>query len=251
MNGLRWSCSERSFLLAPVDLALRLAAGLKFEAVDLFVSQGNRHLSSERVLAEPKAVAGEVRLLLRAHSMIAADVRLEVPNIDADGVAAFVSFARNCGASHATWVCDSGCTTELLQRFSNDARNAGIRAAIESSSGVSPQALRTIATQVAGLTVTLDYGAFLEGGSSEEEVNTLLLLVSHLRVRGTCPGSFQVAWNENTVDYERTFRTLQASGYGGFVAADYVWQPAPGHNRNDVIAETVQMRRWLDGAFSS
>lgn len=246
MNSFRWSCSVRSFPLAPFDLALRLAAGLEFEAVDLCVSHNGGHLSFERVLADPKVVAAGVSLLLRAHSLIAADVRLEVPDVDAGGLTAFISFARCCGATHATWAYHSGDIKDLLQQFANYARNAKIRAAVEPSPGISPQALGTIAKEVAGLTITLDYGAFMEEGFSEQEVNTLLHLVSHVRVRGTCPGSFQSAWKENKVNYERTFRSLQAKGYNGFIAADYVWQPALGRNRNDVIAETVQMRRWFD-----
>ena len=251
MNGLQWSCSERSFPLAPLDVALRLIGGMKFGTVDLSVSESSLHLPLTRMMTQPKELTSKVRALLRERSLMVADVRFDVPIPDAQGAAAMIDFAASCGAGHTTLACSGEHAFESVRLFANEAQKNRIKAAADAWPGVSPADFRAMVREIPELSVSLDYGAFLENGFAEEEVNTLLPMTTHLRIRGTHAGSYQAAWKENSVDYMRTLRALQTAGYAGFVAADYVWQPEHGRNRNDVIAETIQMRNWFEQALSA
>jgi hypothetical protein len=223
---------------------------MKFEAMDLSVSQAGGRFGAGRIIADPDAVADEVVERIRAHSLHVADVRLDGPQPDIGAVDALVAFARRCNAAHATWVYHPGQSIELIQRFAAAAQAAGLDCALEAGEHVHPEAVEATIRQVSGLTISLDYGTFLQDGITESEVNTLLCAVSHLRVRGTRPGAFQVAWKENSVNYQRTVEILRATGYDGVFAADYVWDPSRGRNRNDVLGETLQMRASLEHATS-
>jgi sugar phosphate isomerase/epimerase len=246
MNSFRWSCSERSFPLAPLPVAFKIIAGLRFDAVDLSISDRSRHLPRARVLADPRTAAEELRQQLDERALQVSDVRLDVPLRNGAGEAALLEFTRRCGASHATllWSAEEGVDT--WRPFVDRALEAGIQPAVEACEGTPAERIRSLAAQVRGLSITLDYGVFLAGGTAEEELYSLLPFVSHVRVRGASPGVFQVAWRENAVDYRRSVDALRANRYEGFLAADYVWEPESGRNRNDAIAETVQMRRWFD-----
>jgi sugar phosphate isomerase/epimerase len=244
MSDLRWSCSSRSFPLVPFDLALRIISGMRFKAVDLCVSDTNRHLPLADVIADPEGAAKQLLSQVTARSLRVADVRIEAEALDRAGVSRVVAFASACRASVVSVVWSGEDEADVIAAIAGQAQPARLRVAMEPSGKSAPADVAEAAARH-GAGLTLDYGAFAAAGASEEEVNALLTHVAHLRVRGVAPGAFQVAWAENVVNYSAIIRQLQAGGYGGYIAADYVWDPTLGRNRNDTIAETVQMRRAL------
>jgi hypothetical protein len=242
MTGHRWSCSTRSFPIAPFDLAVRIAAGLGFSAADLSVAANSRHLALQRFLDHPAASTDEVVRIVSSRGMQIADVRIDAT---AAPPAPLVELAQRCRAALLTLVWNAGDSPENVAAFSRLASAAGLQSAVEAGAGTPPEAIAELSAQT-GLGVTLDYGTFLANGITEDRVNNLLPLVTHMRVRGVAAGAFQVAWHDNVVNYRGAIETLHSRGYDGFFAADYVWDPALGRNRNDTIAETVQMLRALD-----
>jgi sugar phosphate isomerase/epimerase len=247
MTPLRWSCSTRSFPLARVELALRIAAGLGFKAVDLCVSADSRHLPLQLVLADPAGSADVVMRLVVARSMQVVDVRADAAAVRAPELAQFIAFAQRCNAAVVTLAWGANNGPEIVAGFARLASTAGLQPAIEASAGTPPEVIAEMASET-GVGIALDYGTFLSSGTVEEDVNTLLPLATHMRLRGVASGAFQVAWSENTIDYARAIGALRARGYRGYFAADYVWEPILGRNHNDTIAETAQMRRQLDQA---
>lgn len=244
MSHIRWSCSTRGFALAPFDLAVRVVAGLQFRAVDLSIAAGSRHIGLAEVLADPGAAGEQVRRLLSPYALEIADLRLDTSGLDRPALRPLFAFAQRCQTPHVTLCWSMDQELELVSEGVRMAEQAGMRIALEASPGTSPDAIRN-AARLLDVGLTVDHGAFLADGFPLEQVEDLLPMASHFRVRGTAPSRFQVAWSENTLDHNRIIEALRARGYTGFLAADYVWDPARGYHRTDTIAETVQMRRNL------
>ena len=70
----------------------------------------------------------------------------------------------------------------------------------------------------------------------------LLQHASHLHIRGAREGRLQVNFDQNTIDYERVFRTMQETGYSGWVGIEYVWTEWERCNESDNLSETVRYR---------
>jgi hypothetical protein len=68
-------------------------------------------------------------------------------------------------------------------------------------------------------------------------------LASHFHVRGAARSKLQTSFDENTIDYDRICRGLQAANYRGFLGIEYVWTEWENCNRVDNLSETI---RWRD-----
>jgi hydroxypyruvate isomerase len=96
---------------------------------------------------------------------------------------------------------------------------------------------------VDGLSVTLDYGHFIYKGQSSNEVHPLLGHASHIHLRGGAIGRLQTSVSENAIDFAGIVSRLDALGYDGFLALEYVWVDWEGCNRTDNLSETILLHR--------
>jgi sugar phosphate isomerase/epimerase len=95
---------------------------------------------------------------------------------------------------------------------------------------------------VAGLSLTLDYGHFIYQGMSNESVHPLLPHASHFHARGGTEGALQSTFNDNTIDFQAIVWQMKSNHYSGIICMGYVWVDWEGCNRTDNIAENLQLR---------
>ncbi|MCK9589854.1 MAG: TIM barrel protein [Terrimicrobiaceae bacterium] len=277
---MKLSCADFTFPLLPHDDALELIRMLGITGVDLGVFSAGSHLQSGQVVENPARAAVEINARLASHGLELADVFLQTgehpalkaansPDSSVRKEARMVflkvlEFAAATGAEHMTGLPgvsfaevenrDSlGRSAEEAAWRVAEARKAGIAYAVEPHAGSiapTPQAAAELVRLAEGLTLTLDYGHFIYGGFSNEEIHPLLPLASHFHARGGAPKRLQVAMNENAIHFPEILRRLALFSYPGWICLEYVWGDWEGCNRTDNVSETVLLRDIVQGEIS-
>ncbi len=275
---MKISCADFTFPLLPHDDALRLIRMLGIPGVDLGVFAGRSHLQPGWIVKNPSRAAVETRARLASHGLELADVFLQTgehpalkavnsPDSSVRQEARMVflktlEFAAAAGALHMTGLPGVSFAEvenqDSLKRSAEEAawrvaeaRKAGILYAVEPHVGSiasTPQAATELIRLAEGLTLTLDYGHFIYEGFSNEEIHSLLPLVSHFHARGGAPGRLQVAMDENAILFPEILRRLELLSYSGWICLEYVWVDWEGCNRTDNVSETILLRDLLCGA---
>lgn len=277
---MRFSCSDYTFPLLARDRRLALLKLLGFTHVDLGLFERTPDLAPSRLLAKPKIFIAQLQRDLKTAGLQVADVFLQTgpdPHICAANDPDVAVRARNrklfslavevCGAlgcRHLTGL--PGVFHDGAKRSDNFVRAAdeaawrqqiaakvGITYGIEAHIGsICPDiaATRELLQAVRGLSLTLDYTHFVAEGILSRNIHPLLRFASHIHVRGGAPNRLQTPVSENQVDYEGMVRRLTKQGYSGFLALEYVYSEWQQCNRTDNIAETLLLRRALDGRQS-
>jgi sugar phosphate isomerase/epimerase len=270
----RVSCSEYSFpAVADQDARIGVVKLLGFEAVDiaLFLHDG------AELARNPHAVAQTLSVSLATHQLISDDLFLVVgetpeeaaPNQRDDHLreqarGAFLAAAQvasEVGIPAVTilpgvnWPDDEkgswhACVEELAWRVT-EARMLGVEVRIEPHAGsivASPELTARICTEVPGLRVTLDPAHFELQSISTDRMLTLVPFTAHVHVRAAEPGAIQVHWRDNQVNYTALIESLEAFGYTGVYAIEYVSMEKWRCDELDVVTETLttrdQLRRW-------
>lgn len=112
-----------------------------------------------------------------------------------------------------------------------------------------PRRTRQLLDLVPGLTLTLDPGHFVFGGATMLEVAELAGYTRHVQVRPGGPGVMQCRVGEGTVDVEFLVKSLEASGYDGWLASEFVWMEKWGCDRVDNTAEAAALRECMESAL--
>ncbi len=274
-TGLRISCADFTFPLLPPDKALALLQLLDFEAVDLGFFAGRSVIQPQDIVANPKAAAAEMIRKLKHHGLHASDVFLQTsadlvldsandpdPNVRKRVRHTFegmLEFAAALGAGHMTGlpgVSHAGVSDEDSLKLAADeaswrtaaAKRLGVIYAVEPHLGSIcadvPAVLRFL-DHSEGVTLTLDYGHFIEKGIANEAVHCLLPFASHFHARGGCRGKLQGTVNENTIDFGAILKQFRANNYAGYICLEYVWLDWRGCDRTDNLSETILLREHL------
>ncbi len=248
---------------------------LAFDGVDIGLFEGRSHLQPSREFRHVDRAAKQLRSQLSDRGLVAADVFLQMaPDFRElavnhplaarrrkarDWFLRTLNYAAGCGAEHTTtlpgvhfaeesravsWgrMCD-----ELAWRL-EQARPLGIRFSVEAHLGSiapTPARAKRMIEDVPGLTLTLDYTHFTRQGRPDDEVAPLVPLASHFHVRGAARGRLQTSLEENTIDYARVCRLLQAAHYRGYLGIEYVWTEWEQCNRVDNLSETILWRDYF------
>ena len=128
----------------------------------------------------------------------------------------------------------------------------GLRLSVEPHQGSfvdTPERTAQLLELTSGLTLTLDYGHFVFGGATDDQIEPLLAAAGHVQCRGGRTGVLQADMRTNVIDFPRMVRRLTDIGYDGFVAAEYVWSDWHRCNEVDNLTETVALRNLLSEAL--
>jgi sugar phosphate isomerase/epimerase len=269
--GFPLACADFTFPLLPHHHALDLIAMLGFEGVDIGLFEGRSHLQPSTQFSSGgggPALGQQVA----DRGLRVADVFLQLdPDFAAwavnhpdparrrharDMFLRTLEFASGCGSRHVTILPGVSfpesspatsldrCREELAWR-AEEARMAGLCLGIEPHVGSivsDPRDALALVHAVPHLTLTLDFTHFIRAGLTDDVVEPLVPVASHLHVRGARPGRLQCSFADNTIDYGRVLERLAACGYPGFLGIEYVWIDWEHCNEADNLSETILFR---------
>jgi len=276
--AIELSCADYTWPAAPHTTALDLISGLGFAAVDLGYFTGRSHVRPEDVGAEIAQHAGRVAERCAERGLAVADVFAQTAGFEDAAVNhpdpaerersleffdRALEFARRVGSPGMTilpgvvfggepWEDAAGRAAEGLRIRIDRAAEAGLRLSVEPHQGSfidTPELTARFLEMVPDLRLTLDYGHFVFGGSSDDDIEPLLPAAGHVQCRGGRPGTLQADMRANTIDFPRMVRGLAATGYQGFLATEYVWSEWHRCNEVDNLTETVELRDVLGRAL--
>jgi len=271
---LRLACADFAFPLLPHQSVFQLIGMLGFEGIDIGLFEGRSHLQPSQVLADLPAAAHKLSAQIADAGLKFADIFYQAASFDT--VAAnhpdpaerqkgrelflrMLEFTLRCNAPHMTalpgveWPnvahADSiKRSAEELAWRAEQAKSVGVVFSVECHLGsfaTTPAAVLELAQAAPGLTLTLDYTHFTSQGISDDECEPLIPYASHFHARGARPGRLQAKFQENTIDYPRVLRAMQAAHYPGYVGVEYVWVDWEHCNEVDNVSETVLLRDLL------
>lgn len=277
--NLRFACADFSFPLLTHDQALDLIALLDFDGVDIGLFEGRSHRQPSHEFKRLRRNARALARQLAARGLRPADVFLQTA-VDFASLApnhpdarrrdqarqlflSAIEYTTECGGQHLSALpgvyfpdesrSDSfaRCCAELAWRH-QQARQAGVTFAVEAHIGsIAPDpagALRLVQS-TPGLTLTLDYTHFTRQGIPDSAIEPLLPHASHFHARGARRGRLQAPLQENTIDYARIARTMQRTGYRGYIGIEYVWIDWEHCNEVDNLSETIRLRDVMRAAL--
>jgi sugar phosphate isomerase/epimerase len=275
-SRLKLACADFTFPLLAHDKVLDLIAALELDGADIGLFEGRSHLWPSREFERLPESAEALRRKLTDRGLEPADVFLQMdPDFvpyainqpDArrrrharDTFVRTLEYASRVGSPHVTTLpgvyfdgdepaADSWQRSqdELAWRVEQAARH-GIIFAVEAHVGSlapSPAEAERMVRSVPGLTLTLDYTHFTRIGLPDAEIEPLVRYASHFHVRGAREGRLQASFKDNTIDYARVLRAMQATGYNGYLGIEYVWIDWEHCNESDNLSETILFRDFL------
>lgn len=268
---MRLSCADYTWPSVPHVLALDLIRSLGFDGVDIGYFAGRTHLRPEDTEDARPFWAGRLRERCDARDLRIADVFAQTSDFEDRAVnhpdptqrasslrffESAVEFARLAGSPGITVlpgvVFGGEDQHAALERSAAELRHRvklagelGLRLSVEphvESVIDTPERAGLLVQLVPGLRLTLDYGHFVFGGATDDDIEPLLAATGHVQCRGAAPGILQADAEHNTIDFPRMVRRLAAIGYEGFVATEDVWAQWHDCNRVDNLTETVALR---------
>lgn len=105
--------------------------------------------------------------------------------------------------------------------------------------------------QVPNLGLTLDYAHLICLGFTQQEIDTIAPLASHIHLRQARPGKLQEKMALGTINFNALLSLLNHIGYQGYVAYEYVHQDYMNTLSEDVLTETILMRDLVQTHHSS
>jgi sugar phosphate isomerase/epimerase len=278
---VRLACADDTFrLLRPHRAALDLVAALGVEGVDLFLAGNRSIVRPEDVRGDVAGAAARIAADLRETGLVASDVFV-IPWSDLETMAPnhpdpaerersralfrdMLELAARLGAPGLTilpgihWPSESHedslrRAAEELSWRAAQAQGEGLRFSVEPHVGSiaeTPELAVRLVEAAPGLEVTLDYSHFVRQGLPEEEADVLAPQTRHVHVRGATRERIQAPIRESSIDFERMVGVLEAAGYDGYVALEYVWLDWEHCNECDNLSETILLRDRLRAALT-
>jgi len=265
---MRFSVTSWSFPELTLAEAWGVAQAIGLDAIDVGLLHGPA-LDRNAVLADPAAAAGAIR----ARGMTVSNVYwlfgdspherpLTDPEAHERNVADFSRVAAFAGQLAAPTVfvlpgvARARHTAAALREIAARALRAmlpiaadeGVTLTVEPHVGGildSPASTLALLDAVPGLKLTLDYAHFVAMGFTQADVDRLAPHAAHVHLRQARPGALQAKLAEGTIDFIALVETLRQGGYGGFLALEYVHQAYMNTLFDDVLTETVRLKRLL------
>jgi sugar phosphate isomerase/epimerase len=263
---LKLACSDFTYPILPHDQSLQVISMLGFKGVDIGLFEDCSHLQPSSEFKNVRRSARNLKKRLDNHGLVAADMYLQLA-LDYQSVAvnhpsaqrrrkareAFQSaldYTAECNGKHVTALPGvhhpgenrkdslARAADELAWRVEK-AREYRIIFAVEPHIGSfadTPKRAEKLVRDVPGLSLTLDHGHLYPRGYSEAEVGNLIQHTSHFHARFVSNRGGPSTLQGNTLDWKRVLRTMDDTGYKGWIELEYV--------DND-ITNTVILRDYL------
>lgn len=272
---LNLSCADFSFPLLSHDAALKVIALIGCRGVDVGLFSGRSHLRPENELRNPSKNGAILCRRLASEGLAAADIFLQLHENFTDYAvnhpgAVRRKFARQqflrtldyaaaANSKHITILPGVSFKTEsraeslaraadeLLWRV-GEAAARKLTVAVEPHVGSiadTPERAWQLAALVPGLGLTLDYAHFTRTGIPDSRIEPLTARATHFHARCARKGRLQCSFKENTIDFTRAVKALDAHRFDGWIALEYVWIDWEHCNEVDVLSETIQLREHL------
>ena len=277
MTRLRLSCADYTWPGLGHEAALTVISDIGFAGVDLGFFGDATHTKISHLLDDPTGYSQRVRARVQERGLVVADLFLtpdatdlavlDPANPDPDDrresqqiFEATARFAVELGAPGITLLpgvrhpgqsnsAAIAVAAETLSRRVEAAAEAGLRLSYEPHLGsIADNVERAVelCEAVPGLQITLDPSHLVFAGATLDEVLALVPYTGHLQLRPGGVGRMQTRVPDNEIDFERLLDVLIASGYRGWVAAEYVWMSKWGCDQVDNTAETIRLKAELD-----
>jgi sugar phosphate isomerase/epimerase len=263
-NPMQLSLTSWSFPALTLAEVWAVAQALGFRAIDLGLFYGAA-LPKARVLADPDAVAEEVRGMgITAANLYwlfgdgLADRALTDPASRGANETDFRAVCRFAVAAGIPSVFVlPGVTDARPKALAMAESAASLRGlcAIAQDHGLtltvephvhgllaSPDETLALLHQVPGLKLALDHAHFVCMGFTQATIDALAPHAGHVHLRQARPGALQAKWGEGVIDFPAVVGSLRAAGYDGWLAVEYVHQAYMNTLSDDVLTETVRMR---------
>ena len=268
------ACVDNGFPRLSHPAALAVIRDLGFASVDLCVMPGGGPaIRAEAMLEDPAGEAGAVLrrtqpLGLRVSDvfMILGEGDLAVNHPDPGErresfryFRAAIELARRVSAPGITLLPGvpfdgvpggeslSLAATELSRRV-EEAGAQGLLVSVEAHVGSiveSPTAALELLERAPNLWLTLDHSHFLFQGYRQEELDPMVTRTRHVQIRQAAPGMMQARAKQGSLDLDAIREQLDAGGFDGVVAVEYLWDEWLDCNRLDVTSETAELRDLL------
>lgn len=272
---MKFTCTSWSWSLLPFEDVVRVMSILGFRAIDVGGFTGWAHYDANDLAAQPEGMAKTLKDISQRHNVQLTDLILTFggdlnehcvndpdQKVRAKNVETFKRLGDFCnqagipgmtllpGVEHPA-VGRSGSfdlSVQGLMPLAAAGRDAGLRVSFEphlESISESPEDALKLVQQVEHLTFTLDYSHFVAQGYTDDQIEPLLEHAGHFHVRQSKKGENQCRTHEGSIDFDRALSRLQALGYQGWVAFEYVWEQWMDNDRVDVLCETLKLREQL------
>lgn len=275
MKTLPLSCADFTFPLLKHEDSCCLISLLGLEGVDIGFFSERSHIRPETVAGREAQEGARLKARLEDLGLKVSDVFLQTGSVHSQRAANHpeksereagfemfrraIEFTLACGSRHLTGlpgvsfegVSEADClklAAEESSRRAAEAAQAGLSYSIEPHTGsiaATPAKALEFVNLAENVTLTLDYGHFIQAGFSNEEVHPLLDHAAHFHARGAAKGRLQAPVSENEIDFPAAMHRLAARGYEGWVCLEYVWIDWGGCNRCDNISESLLLRDLL------
>jgi sugar phosphate isomerase/epimerase len=272
---MKLSCSDYTWPVLSHEAVMAVIADLGFAGVDIGVFHEASHVTLSSVRRDPLSRGEQVLDLAAGVGLAVADVFLTAdPDLarlcptsragsDQDrlreifeDVLTFAAATGSRGVTLLPGVVMPGqsvedaisLAAEGLEPLVRRGADAGLAVSVEPHVGScieTPAATRALLDRCPGLMVTLDPSHFEYQGWDVASIVGLIDRTRHVQVRPASRGVMQALVAEDGVDLNGFVAALAGAGYGGWIAAEYVWMEKWNCNRVDNTGETALLRRKL------
>ena len=252
----RAACSSLVRLKAPTDEAFEAIAGLGFRWVDLSALKWAPHVAVTNLMRDFEAEARRLEKLLAARG-------LRVANLTFDAVESapfeqyaqeFEALARLAARLEARLInlmapslqVDRADQVAKLRKLQAIAQRHGVILTLETHANQiteRPAEARKLCQEIPGLGLTLDPGHYYAGPNQGASFDEVLPFVqgTGFRAGGMSWKEIQLPWGEGPIDFAAIVRKLEAAGYPGFYACEYLqWDDGL-----DPLVEAKKFLEWM------
>jgi sugar phosphate isomerase/epimerase len=269
---MQLSCTSGSFSSLSFEQAAIIIGLLDLDRVDVDCYTGGQ-VPAETVLADPRAAAARIMRAIEPAGIGVSQIFFtfgrdffdrgansadhDVRRTNEELVLAMAQCALLCGARGLTTLPgvvwpelgperSLALAVSALRDLVAVAGEVGLPLQVEphlDSVIDTPERARTLADQVPGLRLTLDYAHFLVQGYHSADVHELLPFAGHLHARHAAAGHLQTPARRSELDFADIGRRLLQAGYEGDVCLEFVpFRDWGGIEEVDVISQTAQLR---------
>lgn len=251
----RIACSSLCQAKQPAEKMFKAIAEMGYQWVDLSCLNWAPHLNVPELVQDFQTEAGRIESLLIQNGLRVANLTFDA--VDLEHFEAyeqqFESVVRLAARLKARLVnimaapvkVERQGYVEKLRKLQAIAHKAGIILTLETHCNqITEQATDALwlCRQVPGLGLTLDPSHYYAGPQQGGSFDELLPFVqgTGLRAGGLSIAEIQLPWGAGPIDFATIMRKLEASGYRGFYAVEYI----EGLNKLDALYESRQFLEW-------
>lgn len=234
----------------PLEQALEKLAELEYTNVELMFHESENHLKPSRIA---DSLYDTVLSLKNLYRLVPMAVSVEIISED-DGeyLRQFLACCKlmkslkivNMTLRASQWGSPFNSEVERLGQCVQLAGDRGITVGLLTERGRMTEDIETakaLCKNVPGLQITLDPSHYIFGYEVPKNYDSLLELVSHVRLRDSRPEKFQVCVGQGEIEYGRLITQLQHRGYNRGMSVDI--HPA---DDIDLVIELRKMRLLLE-----